>query len=291
MVELVWIGSTCTFKEALQSTFNLSGQLLKKHLSSKELSRSIRTRDLLRVPIDLVNHLQINPTYTGPGCQILRETESYIAVHKAPGVHSHPHCYSDTDTVLNFLASREKWDALKINPQSYDRGLLYRLDFETSGVIVLSKTENLKRDLVTKKIYWAIVEGSFNREGQWSHHFKSSGAKGSKQKVFDAPAAESREGSLSVYKVCEHEGKSLVVVELKTGLRHQIRAQLAHLGFPLLGDELYGGSNAQRVFLHALIYDWGERVQDELPELFHLFFDLNRALEMTHDVLRSRESC
>ena len=90
---------------------------------------------------------------------------------------------------------------------------------------------------------------------------------------------------MSVFKISVGKGVSLVLVNLKTGLRHQIRAQLSFLGFPILGDELYGGRKAERVFLHALRYEFSDIVEDSNAELFNIFFDLNRALQMTHDMI------
>lgn len=54
----------------------------------------------------------------------------------------------------------------------------------------------------------------------------------------------------------ERTNRSLLQVSLKTGLRHQIRVQLAHLGYPLIGDELYGGESSSRLHLHAYRYQF-----------------------------------
>lgn len=291
-VDFHWLNNESSLKEALQETLGASGQMLKKHFSSKALSRSLSARELTKLPLDLVNQLMINPLYDGPEIKILAETAAYIAVHKPSGIHSHPHLYSDKNTVLNFLASRGIWTPLMVNKESYDRGLLYRLDFETSGVLILAKNEKLlhhtRTDFSTemkRKFYWAVVNGSFDQDGLHTHYFKASGLKGSKQKVHDENAEELKPGTLAVIKIMESEGKSLLLINLKTGLRHQIRAQLAHLGFPIFGDDLYGGEHANRLFLHALRYEWIDVVEDANPELFDSFFDLNRALQMSHDVL------
>ena len=239
-----------------------------------------------------MNHLKINPAYKGPEVLILSETEDVLILHKPPGIHCHPHSYDDQDTLLNFLTVQEKWEALAVNEESYDRGLLYRLDYETSGVIVLAKSEKYFRFMrdnfdttMKKKFYWAIVEGSFDKDGRWTHFLKPTGQKGVKQKVMEREEEETREGTLSVIKLSENLGTSLVLVNLKTGLRHQIRAQLSFLGFPIVGDELYGGKKAERLFLHAFRYEFSEIAEDPYAELFHLFFDLNSALQMSHDVL------
>ncbi len=292
-VELCWLHDEPSLKEGLQAFLGSSGQLLKRHLSSKEQKRAIRSGDVSRLPIDLVNHLGINPAYQGPPVRILRETDDVIVLHKPPGVHCHPLRYSDDNTLLNFLAREGKWEALRVNQAHYDRGLLYRLDEETSGVLVLAKTEKLYQEVrgsfsvqVKRKFYWAIVEGDFDKDGAYAHHFLATGVKGGKQKVSEQAHPGSEEGALAVGKVLSFGGKSLLLVKLKTGLRHQIRAQLSFLGHPILGDELYGGKQAERLFLHALRYEWRDTDEDFTPELFHLFFDLDGALEVTHDMFR-----
>jgi 23S rRNA pseudouridine1911/1915/1917 synthase len=294
-VEFSFLHDEETLKSALQDLLECSGQLLKKYFSSKELTRAVKARESISVPLDFVNHLRINPEFSGPLPKILKDTKDYLVVHKPPFLHCHPLCYSDKDTILNFLVKENKSDVLKVNPENYDRGLLFRLDYETSGVLVLAKNqkllERLRRDFtqMKSKYYWAIVDGDFDREGRHAHYFRATGVKGHKQVVTDSQKPDSTEGVLKVKKVLGKEGKSLLLVKLETGLRHQIRAQLSHLGFPILGDELYGGMKDQRVYLHALKYEWEAEAEaeDSEAELFDRFFDLNSALQMSHDMFGS----
>ncbi len=291
-VEYQWLEDSPSLKDALQKTLNCSGQLLKKHFSSKELLRSIRSGDVSKLPLDLVNHMRVNPQFKGARPLVLKSTHDYLVLHKPHQVHSHPHTYSDQDTLLNFLVEAGEWEALSVNKDNYDRGLLYRLDYETSGIMLVAKNENYFQEMRTKfkekmkrKLYLVIVEGDFNQEGEWTHYFKSSGAKGSKQKVDSVFQSGSDAGELEVRKVSFQDNKSLLLVNLNSGLRHQIRAQLSALGFPILGDELYGGAAAERLYLHAWRYEWDESEEDINAELFIRFFDLNRCLQMCHDML------
>lgn len=292
LIEVSWLHDEATLKEALQESIHCSGQQLKKYFSSKQLLRPVKSGDELKLPLNLVNHLMINPEFKGTRPSILVEDSLYIALHKPPGIHCHPLDYSDKDTLLNYLVEEKKFEAINVNRGNYDRGLLHRLDYETSGVVLLAKTDrvyqNTRNDFqheVKRKFYWAVVNGNFNKDGLWTHHFKATGLKGSKQKVFDQESEASIQGTMSVMKISENAGKSLLLINLKTGLRHQIRAQLAHLGFPILGDELYGGLQSERIFLHALRYEWMDVVEDPKAELFDRFFDLNGALQMSHDML------
>lgn len=289
-VEVQLLEAESTLKDALKN-FGFSGQRIKKYFSAKVLNAPVRKQQLLKLPIDFVNNLQINPHYSGPACHILFENDEYLAVHKPMGIHSHPLVYTDTDTVLNYLVTEKKWSVLNINTDNYDRGLLHRLDLETSGVLLLTKKENLQQSFrqdfnkqMKKKVYLAIVDGDFNCDGLHIHYFRGSGEKGSKQV----------EGGLSdqvaeaeFYKLQTLAGnKSLVMVILKTGIRHQIRAQLSTLGFPILGDTLYGGSASDRLYLHSWLYQWEHVVEDRNLELFSNFLDLDSALQMGSDKLR-----
>lgn len=292
LLEFSWIRDYSTLKDALKDTLGCSGQHIKRYFSSKEQDRPIKARLAYRLPLSFLNHMEINPGYTGPEIKIISETENYLVLHKPAGVHCHPLSYDDKDTLLNFLVTVGKWEPLFVNRSQYDRGLLYRLDHETSGVIVLAKNDRFHKLMrenfgseVKKKFYWAIVEGDFDKEGRHSHFFKATGQKGVKQKVLNFQEDSSFEGTLSVLKISMSKEKSLVLVNLKTGLRHQIRAQLSHLGFPILGDELYGGKKAERLYLHAFRYEFFDVVEDPEADLFQIFFDLNSALQMSHDVL------
>ncbi len=292
LIEVQWLSDEPSVKKALQDCLHCSGQQLKKYFSSKQLSRPVDAREILRLPLNLVNHMMINPEFVGLRPSIIKEDPLYLALHKPPGIHCHPHDYADKNTLLNYLVEEKKFEALEVNKASYDRGLLHRLDFETSGVVLLAKTdrvfEHTRNDFqqeVKRKFYWAVVNGSFDKEGLHTHYLRGSGVKGSKQKVSDYEIELSSPGTMGVMKVSENAGKSLLLINLKTGLRHQIRAQLSHLGFPILGDELYGGTQAERLFLHSLRYEWMDVVEDPNAELFDRLFDLNGALQMSHDML------
>jgi 23S rRNA pseudouridine1911/1915/1917 synthase len=291
-VEICWLKDESSLKLALQETLHCSGQLIKKYFSSKEHVKPLRARQVTVLPLTLVNHMRINPVYIGPELRLITENKEMIVLHKPPRIHGHPHSYEDQNTLLNFLAHKHIWQPLEVNAENYDRGLLYRLDYETSGVMVIAKSEMFFQSMrqnfessVKRKFYWAIVEGDFNQEGRWTHYLRPEGLKGLKQKVSNVNTGESHEGTLTVLKVMFQSGKSLLLINLKTGLRHQIRAQLAHLGFPIVGDYLYGKSQGERLFLHAFRYEFTHVVEDPEAELFNLFFDLNSTLKMTHDML------
>ncbi len=267
-----------------------NSQLKKAELPKKWLEASSKKGETWKLPIDLVNSGKISPSYTGPQTCILAESEHFLAIHKPSNLHSHPLRYSDSNTALNALYTLGREELLEINTSNYDRSLLYRLDFETSGVVIFAKSDEVYSKirehfstLAKEKSYLAVVVGKFSGTESLTHYFKSSGPGGEKQKVFDSGVESKAELTVTALDYSEIENLTLVKVKLKTGLRHQIRAQLAHIGFPLLGDELYGGKKSERLFLHAYEYSLefdGKvfSVKDSDAELFNRFFDLNRTL-------------
>lgn len=294
--------------EALMSPSGLGSsrnQIKKEGLSKKFLQRKIVAKEILQLPINLLNLGEISPLYRGPPMEILFEDERILAINKWPGIFSHPLNYDEGehgghDNCLSYLRSIGRGAILlSVNQKAYDRGLLYRLDHETSGVLLYVKNQELWEEwrkefhrVVALKQYLALVRGRCPLRGEYQHGLLPSRERGHKMKVVDASSLRSlrigRVGKEGIFNVqsshyIERWNLSLLQVELKTGLRHQVRAQLAALGYPLLGDPLYGGEKAPRMFLHAYRYDisWkGISYRFKCPQapLFDRFLDLNRLL-------------
>jgi 23S rRNA pseudouridine1911/1915/1917 synthase len=278
--------------------FASSKSEIKRFISNrKEIKRAVLAKKEISIPIDLVNRYFIYPEYDGPQIEILFEDEDVLVLNKPPDIHSHPLKYSEKNNCLSFLREKCKYKTLKVNDRSYDKGLLYRLDYGTSGVLFFIKNDNLFKSLrknfnllVKEKNYLAIVEGDFDKEGEHKSVFIFKEKKGRKVVIKKNPKEEndSRRGILSVKKLFynDDENISLVLVKLKTGVRHQIRVQLSSLGFPILGDELYGGSSSKRLFLHAFSYkiplskDKEIDVISKNAHLFNNFFNMDRIFKM-----------
>lgn len=247
------------------------------------MKRQISDRETLSIPISLSNHSLISPEYTGVDIEVLFEDDKFLVVNKPFGIHGHPLDYKETNTVLNFLRS-------KLKGQNFDdfcdkeKGLLYRLDKVTSGVLIFVKSqkdhsimrENFSSSLKRKE-YLAIVSGKLSFDDKVEAYFSSSGRKGERMKV--SQAVDGQFGSMKVFPLNYDKDKnlSLIKVNLETGLRHQIRAHLSFLGFPILGDTMYGGHQSERVFLHA--YRYSSDNFDFIAKnafLFSAFFNLDR---------------
>ena len=144
--------------------------------------------------------------------------------------------------------------------------LVHRLDRETSGVLVVAKTRLAASRLAaafrsrsTKKTYWALVAGVPKpRQGKISTWL----ARGDAEKMtVVAHGADDATHAVTHYSVVEHAGRQLAWLSLRpvTGRTHQLRAQTAHIGHPIIGDPLYfdradwelPGGMQNRLHLHA----------------------------------------
>ncbi len=245
----------------LKSTFHCSSNKLKKHFEKKFLSRSFKEKSTLSLPLNFINDGEINPHYEGLDIEVISEDENFFVFLKNPDQFVHPLSYDESDNCLSYIR-RERPELLKVNREHYDRGLLYRLDYETSGVMIYVKQDELYKKLrenfsniAKSKIYWCWVEGEMKKMGTFVHSFSSGEEKGKRVLVAEK-GIYSQEGELSLkpLRFDQSLNRTLVEVSLKTGLRHQIRAQLSHMGFPLAGDKFYGGGKAKRLYLHAQSY-------------------------------------
>lgn len=265
--------------EALKKILNCSESRLKKSGPPKKiLERAIEARNCFDIPIDLLNYGEISPHYQGATVKIVFEDENFVAVNKPAGVHTHPLSYSEGDNLLSFFRENGRSDLLRVNQKNYDRGALYRLDYETSGLIVFAKSDSVYQEirenfntLFKRKIYLAVTSSEFDlTEREFDFSFRSIGQKGAK--VVAELSGENR-GVMNLDVLSHKEGRSLLKIDLKTGLRHQIRATLAALKKPILGDRPYGGDDYKRMMLHALEYELFFRgrtyqFKTEKPELF-----------------------
>jgi len=263
-VEYVLLESIDSVEEFLKLQFGASSKKCKKYFDKSFLNRTFKARSTLRLPLNFINDGMINPAYEGPKIEIIFEDELFIVLNKPANIFVHPLSYEEKNNCLSFLRTIRP-NLLSVNIDNYDRGLLYRLDFETSGVLVFVKNEIDYRfmrehfsECAKKKIYLALVEGECKLNGMFIHYFSSKEIKGRRVVVRDrAESVDELKGELSITasSYLAASGTSLLEVELKSGLRHQIRSQLSHLNFPIRGDEFYGGKKATRLYLHALKYE------------------------------------
>ncbi len=226
--------------------------------------------EVISLPLDLINFHQIYPQYFSPSLnfqpslrpRVLEENQYCVVLYKPPMCHTHPLRYCEADNMLSYLREIGRHDLLRVNERNFDRGFLHRLDFETSGILIYCKSEEvygaLRNDFqnsMKEKIYQAHVKGKFPESlilKNIIHYLKPSGQHGHKIQAITEEERGLLKNSRSrdeyikaelTIERCEYDSvhdKSCLTVKLGQGHRHQIRVQLQRLGFPIIGDPLYG---------------------------------------------------
>ena len=192
---------------------------------------------------------------------ILFEDESLIAVAKPAGMPAVALEPGDRDTVANFLAAYAP-ETAGAGRSPREAGLVHRLDNGTSGVLLATRSaadwqavrQQFERQTIEKR-YLAWVDGAVERRGERrepiAHHPRRARLMAACANPERAAAWRARP-ALTRYRPLQREGSAtLLEIAMTSGVRHQIRVHLALAGHPLRGDDLYGGSPAPRLMLHA----------------------------------------
>ena len=197
---------------------------------------------------------------------IVYEDELILALNKPAGVATHGFSGRDESTLANFLAAKRP-GLIEVGKIRWEPGLMHRLDGDTSGLVLVAKTQaafvHLERQYRLRQIqktYLALVWGSTDARGviktPLTHDSSdkrrmtavTSTAGRKKQKTWLAVTRYQRLGTA--------RGLTLLEVEMETGVTHQIRIHLAAIGNSIVADSLYGDPAADtlglnRHFLHA----------------------------------------
>jgi 23S rRNA pseudouridine1911/1915/1917 synthase len=178
---------------------------------------------------------------------IVYEDDDLLIVNKEAGMVVHPGFGNYSGTLVNALAFHFK---NLPNMGEEDRpGLVHRIDKNTSGILVIAKTEQSMSALAQKfadralnRRYIALVWGDLKEDkGSITGHIGRSLKNRKVMSVFEDGAHGKH--ALTYYKVLERFGyTTLVECKLETGRTHQIRAHFKHIGHPLFNDEEYGGN-------------------------------------------------
>lgn len=204
-------------------------------------------------PHDVVKVLFAHPPYENLltpediPLDIVYEDDVLLVVNKPAGMVVHPGHGNYSGTLINALIYH--FDNLP-NNSSERPGLVHRIDKDTSGLLVIAKTEEAMThlakqffDKTSDREYVAIVWGHVNEdkgtiEGNIGRHPKNR----LQNTVFEGEEAEKGKPAITHYEVLEHLGYVTVVAcKLETGRTHQIRVHLKHIGHTLFNDERYGG--------------------------------------------------
>lgn len=207
--------------------------------------QKLRAENKVTIAVDLTQEQVIEDIEL----PILHEDENVLVINKPAGVISHSRGrYWYEPSVASFV--RQKTD------QKGDRsGIVHRLDRATSGVMICAKNSDtlsfLQKQFSARKVkktYYAVISG----------HLKVSEA------IIDMPiernpkapatfrvGSNGKESQTKYTVVEEYETHELVKLEPLTGRTHQLRVHLAYQKHPIVGDVLYGGETADRLYLHA----------------------------------------
>jgi len=203
-------------------------------------------------PFDVVTIMLTHPPYENRidpediPLDIVYEDDALLLINKPPGLVVHPGHGNYTGTLVNALAFH--FQNLPMN-SSERPGLVHRIDKDTSGLLVIAKTEAAMTHLAkqfeaktSEREYIALVWGNVKEdegtiEGNIARHVKDR----MQMAVFADP--EVGKPAVTHYKVLERFGYvTLVSCILETGRTHQIRVHLKHIGHTLFNDERYGGN-------------------------------------------------
>lgn len=231
----------------------------------------LREGDIIKVWASDINPVEVKKYHLDSKdleIPIIFENEDFIVFNKSSGIIVQG--AQDNETSLSLHLAHYKQSIGDKSDFEYFHA--HRLDKETSGILVVAKNRQTLRDLnqifreksIIKK-YVCLCLGHFEKKEGQVEVFLRKNEIGVKEKMAICSAKEKdAERSLSIYKVLkeyEHrkEDFSLVEVEIKTGITHQIRVHMKSLGHPVLGDKLYGNSTVNREyeniinrqFLHA----------------------------------------
>ncbi len=225
-----------------------------------------------RIEVDAFRHPDEGPIARAQfELRVLAEDAGLLAVDKPAGHPTQPLDYEETGTVLNAVLVRFP-EVRGVGEGGLMSGVVHRLDRGTSGVLVFARTaaawERARAEFDARrvdKVYRALVHGAFESERDVTLRLDH---RGPRMRVVERGGRE----AVTKLRPLEARGEStLVEARPVTGLMHQIRATLAELGHPVVGDATYGSTLAcSRHWLHAERIRIGSfEAASEPPPLLH----------------------
>lgn len=276
-----------SIKQILKEKYEMSEKLIIKLKKYKRIflnnipvyiTHEIKENDVLYVDLDFNETSDNIVPNKNIKINILYEDEYLLILDKKSGISVHP----SSSHYLDSLSNGVKYYFEENNIQRKIRPV-NRLDKNTSGIVIFSKSDYIQECLVKqmqnnifKKYYIAILEGKLdNKEGNISAPI--SRKEGS---IIEREVSLSGKEAITHYKVLKETDKySEVEFLLETGRTHQIRVHCKYIGHTIVGDELYGGkiiSNLNRHLLHAYKINFVHPITKEnmsitskLPEIFN----------------------
>jgi 23S rRNA pseudouridine1911/1915/1917 synthase len=195
---------------------------------------------------------------------ILFEDEHFLVINKPAGMVVHPGAGVHDGTLVNALLGYSEETFRPMDGEGRP-GIVHRLDKETSGVLIVAKTRQMTEKLskafanrTVDKYYVALVRGHI-RVGRGTLETYIGRSKTHRQKMmgYDEEDGVGKHAITHYKVVAQHNGVTLVKVKIDTGRTHQIRVHMSEMGFPVIGDKIYGNKRLEmkdspgRHLLHA----------------------------------------
>ena len=214
-----------------------------------------------------------------PKLDIVHEDDHIMLLNKRPGVLVHDDAEGGENTLIMhiqaYLCSKGEYDPAA--EQSFAPALCNRIDRNTGGMVIAAKDAAALRDMNEviredwlSKFYLCLVHGHVEREKATLHGYLRKDSAKNMVEVRDREFPGAKE-IITKYRVLgeRREGKdlvSLLEVELVTGRTHQIRAHMAHIGHPLVGDGKYGVNRDDKRSGYKFQALYAYRLRFDLPE-------------------------
>lgn len=198
---------------------------------------------------------------------VLYEDNQIIVVEKKPNVLSQSDITGNLD-LLNMVKNyvKEKYN----KPGNVYIGLVHRLDRPVGGIMVFARTSKAAKRLNEEiknhrfnKNYVAVLDGVLKKETGALVNYLYKDPKTGKSGVVDKNFAGAKLSKLTYEVIGYYKEKTIVKINLITGRHHQIRLQFKNIGYPLLGDSLYGKKDNEEIKLYAYKLEFNHPVSKE----------------------------
>lgn len=259
-------------------------------VNGKKIKASYKVQNGDKIKIEEEKPKEIELKAQNIPLEVLYEDNDIIVVNKPKGMVVHPANGNPDGTLVNAIMAICK-DSLSGIGGEIRPGIVHRLDKNTSGAIIIAKNDkahialsNQLKNHEIKKTYIALVRGIV-KENNATINMPIARSKNDRKKM---AVDKNGKEAITHFKVLERfDDCTLLEVNIETGRTHQIRVHLSHIGYPIIGDDVYSNGknrwNVKGQCLHAKSLDFkhpitGKQIHIEAP-LPKYFTDILKELE------------